>query len=48
MWIKMWGTRGNRGVIRGWRAGANNTENELKGGHIRRVQVTVMTATGLG
>lgn len=41
----MWRTRGNRGVVRGWRAGANNTENGLKTGHIRRVQVAVMTAT---
>lgn len=34
---KIWGTRRDCGVILGWRAEENNTENELKMGHRRRV-----------
>lgn len=40
---KMGRTRSDCGVVPGWRAEENKTENELKTGHMRRVQLAVMT-----
>lgn len=40
---KMWVTLRDGGVTRGWRAEENHTENELKIGYVRMVQVAVMT-----